>query len=261
MLIVLSPAKSLDFKGAAPAAEPTTPDFMKDTRALIKELRKLDTPEIKELMSVSDKIAEENFQRFKQFRSPHKPENAKPAINVFRGDVYLGMEAWNFSEEEYAFAQEHLRILSGLYGLLRPLDLMQPYRLEMGTRFETDRGTNLYQFWGDKLTRKLNQELKAQGDAVLINLASNEYFSALKERKIKARIITPAFLDWKNDQYKMISFFAKKARGMMARYIIQNQLTDPEDLKGFDLGGYGFHPDLSEGDRWVFARKEAVPAG
>lgn len=261
MLIVLSPAKSLNFEEAAPAEQPTIPDFMKDTRLLIKGLRKLESPEIKALMSVSDNIAELNRKRYKDFRSPHHEANAKPAINVFRGDVYLGMEAWNFSEEAYAFAQDHLRILSGLYGLLRPLDLMQPYRLEMGTSFATDRGKNLYQFWGDKLTRRINRTLKEQGDDILVNLASNEYFSALKVKKVKARIITPAFLDWKNDQYKMISFFAKKARGMMAKFIIENQLSDPEDLKHFNVAGYGFHPELSEGDKWVFARKEAIPVG
>jgi len=187
---------------------------------------------------------------------PFSPDNARQAILAFNGDVYTGLDANSFSDTDFSFAQQHFRILSGLYGLLKPLDLMQAYRLEMGTRLDNVRGNNLYQFWGDIITKELNQALTEQGDNILVNLASNEYFKAVNKKTLKAEIITPQFKDWKNDQYKMISFFAKKARGLMARFIIQNQLTDIEQLKTFDLAGYEFNADLTQGNEWVFTRKE-----
>jgi len=173
---------------------------------------------------------------------------------AFKGDVYTGLDAESLTEEDLNFAQDHLRILSGLYGILKPLDLMQPYRLEMGTKFNNQRGKNLYTFWGDIICDQLNSELSQDKTAVLINLASNEYYKAVKEKNLNARIITPAFKDWKNGQYKMISFYAKKARGLMTRYIIQNRIEDPEQLKGFDLEGYRFAESMSEGDNWTFIR-------
>jgi hypothetical protein len=206
-------------------------------------------------MGISDKLAGLNAARFGQWSTPFTPENARPAILAFNGDVYTGLDAQSFKPHDFDFAQQHMRILSGLYGLLQPLDLMQAYRLEMGTKLANSRGNNLYQFWGDIITNELNKALTEQGDDVLINLASNEYFKSVKTKSLNATIITPAFRDWKNGQYKMISFFAKKARGLMARYIIENQLNDVEKLKDFDLAGYQFNSEFSQGNDWVFTRK------
>jgi hypothetical protein len=208
-------------------------------------------------MGISDKLAGLNAARFGEWATPFTQENARQAILAFNGDVYTGLDAKSFSEKDFAFAQQHMRILSGLYGLLKPLDLMQAYRLEMGKKLDNDRGSNLYQFWGDIITEHLNAAIEAQGDNVLINLASNEYFKSVKKKSLKAEVITPAFKDWKNGQYKMISFFAKKARGLMARYIIENQITDVEQLKGFDVAGYQYSTELSKANDWVFTRKEA----
>jgi hypothetical protein len=206
-------------------------------------------------MGISDKLAGLNAARFGQWSTPFTSENARPAILAFNGDVYTGLDAQSFKPHDFDFAQQHMRILSGLYGLLQPLDLMQAYRLEMGTKLANSRGNNLYQFWGDIITNELNKALTEQGDDVLINLASNEYFKSVKTKSLNATIITPAFRDWKNGQYKMISFFAKKARGLMARYIIENQLNDVEKLKDFDLAGYQFNSEFSQGNDWVFTRK------
>ena len=204
-------------------------------------------------MKISAKLGELNAARFQQWQLPFSLDNARQAILAFKGDVYTGLEAETFSEDDFAFAQEHLRILSGLYGLLKPLDLIQPYRLEMGTPFRNPRGKDLYAFWGDRLTQALNEMLAAD-DQVLINLASNEYFHAIQPKVLNARVITPQFRDWKNDQYKMISFYAKKARGMMSAYMIRHRVTDPEALKDFNVGGYYFSQEQSKGDTWVFLR-------
>ncbi len=214
-----------------------------------------------ELMGISKDLAQLNYERYLSWQPDsdnyrNHPGNAKQALLAFRGDVYLGMEAETFSEEDFAFAQDHLRILSGLYGLLRPLDLIQPYRLEMGTKLPVRRKKNLYQFWGPRLTDKVNEVLADSPSPVLVNLASKEYYSSLQPDGLNARIITPAFLDMKNGQYKMISFFAKKARGMMASWIIRHRLSDPEGLRDFNTGGYAWNEDLSEGDNWVFTRNE-----
>ena len=204
-------------------------------------------------MKISDKLAGLNMARFQQWETPFTEKNAKQAILAFKGDVYTGLNAETLNENGLAFAQQHLRILSGLYGVLRPLDLIQPYRLEMGTPFQNDAGRDLYSFWGEKLQESLQAE-PALSDGVLINLASNEYFKAVNAKKLNATIITPVFKDWKNGQYKMISFYAKKARGLMSRYIIDQQINSPEKLKQFDLDGYRYSDEMSQKNDWVFIR-------
>ena len=255
MLLVVSPAKNLDFDSPLVTANYSQPQLLEHSQALINHCIKLTPAQLSSLMGISDKLAGLNAARFGQWAVPFTAENARPAVLAFNGDVYTGLDAQSFNEDDFEFAQQHLRILSGLYGLLKPLDLMQAYRLEMGTKLLNDRGANLYQFWGDIITNELNQVLKRQGDDILINLASNEYFKSIKKKSLKATIITPAFKDWKNGQYKIISFFAKKARGLMARYIIEKKLTDVEQLKNFDLAGYQFNREFSQGNDWVFTRK------
>ncbi len=257
MIIVISPAKTLDFDTSATTQEYTQPDFLADSEILIDELRKLEPDQISTLMSISPKLAILNSNRYFAWQHPFPMTNAKQAILAFKGDVYTGLDADTMTVAELSFAQDHLRILSGLYGVLRPLDLMQPYRLEMGTHFKNPRGNNLYEFWGDKITHALNQDLTKQKTDILINLASNEYFQSIKPDKLSARIITPVFKDQKNGAYKIISFYAKKARGMMSRYIIHNKLTDPETIKHFDVAGYRFSAGDSDTDEWIFTRAEA----
>ncbi len=256
MLLVVSPAKNLDFDAPLATTTYTQPALLEHSQLLINECIKLNPAQLSSLMGISDKLAGLNAARFGQWATPFTSDNARAAVLAFNGDVYTGLDAQSFKESDFDFAQQHMRILSGLYGLLKPLDLMQAYRLEMGTKLANDRGTNLYQFWGDIITNELNQALAEQGDEVLINLASNEYFKSVKKKSLKATIITPAFKDWKNGQYKMISFFAKKARGLMARYIIENQVSDVEELKNFDLAGYQYNAEFSQGNDWVFTRKE-----
>jgi cytoplasmic iron level regulating protein YaaA (DUF328/UPF0246 family) len=257
MLLVVSPAKNLDYDSPLATEQFSQPELLEHSQLLIKQCKKLTPADISSLMGISDKLAGLNAARFGEWATPFTQENARQAILAFNGDVYTGLDAKSFSEKDFAFAQQHMRILSGLYGLLKPLDLMQAYRLEMGKKLDNDRGSNLYQFWGDIITEHLNAAIEAQGDNVLINLASNEYFKSVKKKSLKAEVITPAFKDWKNGQYKMISFFAKKARGLMARYIIENQITDVEQLKGFDVAGYQYSTELSKANDWVFTRKEA----
>lgn len=254
MLLVISPAKTLDFETAAQTKTFTQADFLEDSQQLINDLHTLSANEVSTLMGISAQLGELNSGRFKSWQTPFTPENAKQALFAFKGDVYTGIAADEFSAREIQFAQKHLRILSGLYGLLRPLDLIQPYRLEMGTKFSNARGANLYSFWGDQLTDSLNSQLKKSGGSVLINLASNEYFKALKTKNFAGEIITPVFKDLKNEQYKIISFYAKKARGMMAAYIIKNQLSEAEQIKGFNTAGYQYNEEMSEGQNWVFSR-------
>jgi len=256
MLLVVSPAKNLDYESPLVTQKYSQPELLEHSQELIDQCIKLSPADISSLMGISDKLAGLNAARFGQWSQPFTPENARPAVLAFNGDVYTGLDAKTFSEADFEFAQQHMRILSGLYGLLKPLDLMQAYRLEMGSKLVNLRGTNLYQFWGELITNNLNQTLKEQGNEVLINLASNEYFKSVKKKNLNAEIITPAFKDWKNGQYKVISFFAKKARGLMARYIIENKLTNMEQLKEFDLAGYQYNADLTQGNDWVFTRKE-----
>ncbi|WP_077285641.1 peroxide stress protein YaaA [Cognaticolwellia aestuarii] len=257
MLLVVSPAKNLDYESAAATEKFSQPELLEHSKVLIKKCKTLTPADISSLMSISDKLAGLNAARFGEWATPFTPENARQAILAFNGDVYAGLDANSFNDDDFAFAQQHMRILSGLYGLLRPLDLMQAYRLEMGKKLDNERGSNLYQFWGDIITEHLNDALAAQGDNILINLASNEYFKSVNKKVLKAEIITPAFKDWKNGQFKMISFYAKKARGLMARYIIENQISDVEKLKAFDVAGYQYSAELSKGNDWVFTRKEA----
>ena len=257
MLIVISPAKTLDYETTPVTDNFTQPDFLEHSQELIDQLKELTPAAIGKLMSVSDKIAGLNAARFEAWTQPFDTKNAKQAILAFKGDVYTGLDAESLTEKGFEFAQNHLRILSGLYGLLRPLDLMQAYRLEMGTKFANKRGKDLYTFWGDLITNALNQELDRQDDNILINLASNEYFKSIQPKQLNADIITPVFKDLKNGQYKIISFYAKKARGLMTRYIIDKKITKPASLKKFNYGGYSFNADMSDNKQWVFTRDEA----
>lgn len=256
MLVLVSPAKTLDYDNPAATTEYTLPKLTQYSEQLIEECRKFTPADIASLMKVSDKIAGLNAARFESWSPTFTTGNAKQAVYAFRGDVYTGLDADSLSEESLSRAQSQLRILSGLYGLLKPLDLMQPYRLEMGTRLANAKGTNLYQFWGDVITDEVNASLKEQGDELLVNLASNEYFKAVKPKLVNGTIITPVFKDRKNGQYKVISFFAKKARGMMVRYILDNKVSNLEELNKFDVAGYYYCETESTQLSPVFKREE-----
>ncbi|MGH8434942.1 MAG: peroxide stress protein YaaA [Pseudomonas sp.] len=254
MLMVLSPAKTLDYESPPTTTRFTQPEYLDHAQELIMQLRELSPAQIGELMHLSDKLSGLNAARFGSWTPDFSPKNAKQALLAFKGDVYTGMHAQDFAEADFDFAQQHLRMLSGLYGVLRPLDLMQPYRLEMGTKLANRRGKDLYAFWGERISGWLNEALVAQGDAILLNLASNEYFSAVKRQALNARIINTEFKDLKNGQYKIISFYAKKARGMMARYVIKERLSNPDGLKDFNAQGYRFSAENSQPDSLVFLR-------
>lgn len=254
MIVVISPAKTLDFETASATEQHTNPLFLDESERIIKKLKSLSKKKIKELMNISDQLADLNKERYSNWDREFSKENAKQAVLAFKGDVYVGLAAESFSEEDFGFAQEHLRILSGLHGVLKPLDLIQPYRLEMGTKLPVGRRKDLYHFWDNKVTDVLNEEFGQKESPTLINLASNEYFKVVQKKGLKAEIITPVFKDFKGTDYKVISFFAKKARGMMSAYIIKNKLTNPEELKTFDTDGYSFNVNLSEGNEWVFTR-------
>jgi cytoplasmic iron level regulating protein YaaA (DUF328/UPF0246 family) len=255
MLLVVSPAKKLDYESQNKTSIHTTPDYLKDSSQLINRLRDFSTLDISELMDVSTKIATLNFERYASWTSNFNLKNSKQSILAFKGDVYTGMDALSFNSTDFKFAQKHLRILSGLYGVLRPLDLMKAYRLEMGSKLSTTRGKNLYEFWDTIITDGLNQQLKKIKSDVLINLASNEYFKSVKKQHLNATIITPMFKDYKNGDYKMIGIYAKKARGLLSRYVIKNKITDPEVIKDFNVDGYKFNKKLSQDNNWVFTRK------
>ena len=254
MLTVISPAKTLDLDTPAPVRKCTRPMFLDEAQELVDRLKKLSAGELSQLMSVSAKIAELNRRRYREWNQPFTPANAKQAVWAFRGDVYTGLEADSFKARDVEFAQKHLRMLSGLYGVLRPLDLIQAYRLEMGTRFMTRHGNNLYQFWGDKITECLNRELKRMRSPTLINLASQEYFKSVHANALGAPVITPVFKERRNGSYKVISFFAKRARGAMSRYIIRHRINDSADLKQFKEDGYCYRKQLSDEANWVFTR-------
>ncbi|KAB1857895.1 peroxide stress protein YaaA [Acinetobacter tandoii] len=256
MLALISPAKTLDYESALPTDQHTLPRLLEHSQQLIDVSRKLSASEIASLMSVSEKIAQLNVARFREWQPEFNFSNARQAIFAFKGDVYTGLDAYDLTLQDLEFAQTHLRMLSGLYGLLRPLDLMMPYRLEMGTKLANARGHNLYEFWGDKITQLVNADLEETNSDLLVNLASDEYYKSVKESKVKAEIIKPVFLDQKNGKYKVISFYAKKARGLMARYIIQNQLNRVEDLKSFNIDGYYFDAVSSIQGELVFKRDE-----
>ena len=261
MLTVISPAKTLDFETAPTTRRSTRPQFIERAAELVKEARELSPEDLRELMGVSEKIAELNHRRFMEWSEPFNLDNARQAILAFKGDVYTGLQAETLSAAQLQFAQQHLRILSGLYGLLRPLDLMQAYRLEMGVRFATSGGRNLYEFWGDSLTRALNTQLGKSGSRVLVNLASNEYFKSLQPGALDAEIITPVFKDLKGGKYKVISFYAKKARGQMARFIIDNELNEPGGLRRFRRDGYRYNRAESTAREPVFTRDEPPASG
>lgn len=254
MLIFLSPAKSLDYKTPPHVSTFSQPAFLDRSQTLIDQLRALSPADIANLMDLSDQLALLNFNRYAEWSQPFTPDNAKQAVLAFDGDVYDGLSAKTLSAADLDFAQQHVRILSGLYGILKPLDLMQPYRLEMGTKFANRSGKDLYAFWGETLLDAINAELDAMPRPVVVNLASEEYFKAAVGRKLKGTLIQPVFEDWKGGKYKIISFFAKKARGLMTRYAVVNRLTAPEGLKDFDSEGYAFAPEASDDKTWVFRR-------
>jgi uncharacterized protein len=256
MLITLSPSKGQDFETASPSKKHSKPADLKDSKLLIKELRKIKSKQLQELMTVSENIAKLNVDRYKTFATPFTTKNAKQAIFAFKGDVYSGLDLEHFSEDDYAYAQDHLRILSGLYGCLRPLDLIQPYRLEMKTKLKNARGENLYQFWDDRITKSLNKELKKQKEPVLVNLASNEYFKSVKPKLLEGRLLNINFKETKDNKTRVVAIFAKRARGMMADYVIRNRIEQPEDIKKFKLVGYKFNKSLSDDKQWTFERPQ-----
>lgn len=256
MLIVLSPAKTLDYETAAQTGIATQPDFIKKSAELIAILRQYSPAGIAELMHISDRLAVLNANRFADWSKKFTLKNSKQALLAFNGDVYEGLDAASLNARQLDYAQSHIRILSGLYGLLRPLDLMQPYRLEMGTRLPNPAGKDLYAFWGDRLTDTLNQLATENKASALINLASEEYFKAVQTKKMKVPVIAPVFQDWKNGQYKIISFHAKRARGLMARYAAVKGITHPEKLKSFNVDGYAYDADVSNETSWIFRRRQ-----
>jgi cytoplasmic iron level regulating protein YaaA (DUF328/UPF0246 family) len=255
MLIVLSPAKTLDYETPAHTGVSTKPDFLKRSAELIAILRKMPPSEIASLMGISDPLAALNAERFAAWTPKFTSANAKQAMLAFNGDVYEGLDAASLSTRQLDYAQSHIRILSGLYGLLRPLDLMQAYRLEMGTKLANPAGKDLYAFWGDTITEALNREVAASKASALVNLASEEYFKAVKPALLNVPVITPVFQDWKNGQYKIISFYAKRARGLMARYAVEKALKRPSSLKNFDVEGYAYDESTSDAQHWVFRRR------
>jgi hypothetical protein len=254
MKIVISPAKSLFNECPVQFKEHSIPVFLNESEKIIRKLQKLTPEKIAGLMNISQPLAQLNYNRFQNWEFSASPTNGWQAVFMFNGDVYQGLKATTMTEEELYLAQEKIRILSGVYGLLKPLDLIQPYRLEMGTALAIGQEKDLYAFWQHTITTELNNELSKEHEPTLINLASVEYFSAIDTKKLKARLITPTFKEQKNGQYKIVSFFAKKARGLMSRFIIQNKINDPENIKAFDLDGYYFNNNLSKGDNWVFTR-------
>jgi cytoplasmic iron level regulating protein YaaA (DUF328/UPF0246 family) len=257
MLSILSPSKSQDFADDSLNIQKIShsePALLKESGMLVEELRQKSVEDIQQLMSVSEKIASLNYERFQHFSTPFSPDNARQALLAFKGDVYTDIEIHDYSEEDFVFAQQHLRILSGLYGLLKPMDLIQPYRLEMKTKLANQRGKDLYQFWGDRITQQLNAALKAQDTRVLVNLASNEYYKAIQPAALEGEVITPVFKEHKDGKYKVVAIHAKRARGKMANFIIRERIDQPEQLKTFNEGGYEYSENLSSDKEWVFVR-------
>lgn len=256
MLIVLSPAKSLDYKTPVKVKTTTLPEFVSESAKLIADLKKLSPQDIAKLMGLSDQLAALNVGRYRDWSKKFTEENSKPAIYAFDGDVYDGFDVRTLNAKSLEFAQNHIRILSGLYGALRPLDLMQAYRLEMGTSFQNARGKDLYAFWGNRVTKSIKEVLDKQKKPVLLNLASEEYFKVLQPKDLGCPVISPVFQDAKDGKYKIISFYAKRARGLMARFVVENRIADPVDLKGFNLDGYKYYAAESKEDKPVFRRAE-----
>ena len=253
LVTIISPAKKLDYSPIEKNLDSTVPGLLEHSNELIKYLKSLNPQEVSSLMGLSDKLGALNYERFQEWETPFTKSNSKQAILAFKGDVYQGLDAESLSKTELIWAQKHVRILSGLYGVLKPLDLMQAYRLEMGTKFPTNRGKNLYEFWNSIITDELNRTFTSK-KATLLNLASNEYFKSINSSELKANVITPIFMDRKNGKYKIISFFAKKARGLMTRYVIKNQTEDIADIQNFEEGGYFFNEEMSEDNKPVFCR-------
>lgn len=258
MLILISPAKTLDYDSPLTTTEHSQPQLLEKSQELVEVCRELTTEDLSELMAISPKLAALNQQRFCNWEPIFNLDNARQAILAFKGEVYAGLQAEDFTQQDFEFAQKHLRMLSGLYGLLRPLDLMQPYRLEMGTRLNNPAGKDLYGFWGNTITDHVNQALQAQGDDIVVNLASDEYFKAIRPNHLQGRLIKPVFLDEKNGQFKVISFYAKKARGLMSRFMIKNQLTQVDQLKDFNWEGYAYSAEQSSEQELVFLRAEQL---
>ncbi len=254
MLFILSPAKTLDFEHSAPINKTSQPIFKKEASVLMDQLKEFSQQELSKLMNISSNLAELNTIRHKSWEQKHNQKNAKQSIYAFRGEVYNGLDIEQFDENDLNFAQDSLRILSGLYGVLRPLDLIQPYRLEMGTKLNNPNGKNLYEFWNDQIAKTLNKHAEKTGKNTLINLASNEYFKAVKKDALKLNVVTPVFKELKDDTYKVIAIYAKKARGLMSAYIIRNRLTDPQELKNFTDEGYMYAENLSSSKEMVFTR-------
>ena len=256
MLILLSPSKTLDYKTSIPAVAATQPRLLEKSEQLISDLRKLSPAKLSSLMKISDKLAELNVQRYKDFQLPFTQNNARPCIFAFKGDVYDGLDIAQFNDAALSRAQSHIRILSGLYGLLRPFDLMQPYRLEMGTKLATKAGKDLYTFWDDQITTLLNEDVKQQADDLIVNLASNEYVKAVKHKTLNGTFITPTFKEQKGNQLKVIGLFAKKARGMMTRHLMMQEKPTIDDIKRFNEGGYHFDDELSTPTELIFTRPQ-----
>ena len=259
MLVTLSPSKAQDFDIPMPNGEFSTPKQLDQSQILVDELRDYEPARIETLMSISENLAKLNFERFQEYKTPFNPDNARPALFAFKGDVYSGIEASTMTPDDLAYAQDHLRILSGLYGALRPMDLIQAYRLEMKTKLENPRGANLYEFWGDRITDSLNTELAKQEEATLVNLASNEYYKSVKPKQVKGRILNIDFKETKDGKTRILAVYAKKARGMMADYILRNRVEKAEDIKDFGMGGYKYSSSLSSPDKWVFERPQPIP--
>ncbi len=254
MQIVISPAKSLDFETPHQIKTQTSYRLVKESKELVKELNKFNVSDLEKLMKISTKLAELNYMRYKEWKYPFEQEESKQAVFAFKGDVFTGLDVYSLSENDVDYLQDKLRILSGLYGILRPLDMILPYRLEMGTKLPLLKNNGLYGFWGSKITDLLKKDMEENGHKVLVNLASNEYFKSIKVKELNVPVVTPVFKDLKNGEYKMISFYAKKARGLMTRFIVQNKIDNPEDLKAFDSEGYYYNNQLSKQNQPVFTR-------
>ncbi|MDD9876879.1 MAG: peroxide stress protein YaaA [Magnetovibrio sp.] len=261
MLALISPAKKLDFESGTTLSDHSQPELLGQSEILVKSARRLSRAQLARTMKLSDSLADLNYQRYRDFTTPFDLGNAKQAALVFNGDTYVGLQAASLSKKDLAYAQDHLRILSGLYGVLRPLDLIQPYRLEMGARFKPPRKTDLYDFWGTRITSALNQALDGQKDPTVVNCASNEYFKAVRPKELAGPVITPVFKEIKDGQSRVIGMFAKQARGAMARHMITNRVETPDGLKDFSWGGYEYRDDLSDGKSWVFTRDQPPPVG
>lgn len=254
MLFLLSPSKTLDFNGSATSPR-STPRMRGSAAELVSIMRSKTSEEIEDMMSVSTELARMNWNRYQNFNPErYTSRNSRQAIFAFRGQVYHGLQAENFNQEDLEFAQKHLRILSGLYGLLRPMDAIQPYRLEMGAQLHTPAGKSLYDYWGDDITDLLNKDLRGHSEKVVVNLASQEYFKAVQPERLKGSLLNISFKEWKNDTLKIIAVYAKTARGLMSRYAIRNKIEEPDDLKGFDLEGYSWSEEYSSDSEWVFVR-------